>query len=174
MSLGKNYLSYDTIEGLPLQQLRNSTYLNSHQLKSAKTHINWQLAYNICSDSITSEFNLQLVMKQGGLEGGQKSASFMDSHSHFHLAQNWTIWLDFWIDMQALEFFIILLSLIFSPLCDCWAFAILKNIPGFARCPASSLLGVGAGRAHASNTAPGMYAWGAKLCDVKLGCCQIT
>jgi len=67
--LGKNYLSYDTIEGLPLQQLRNSTYLNCHQPKSAKPDINGQLAYNICSDSIANEFHLQLVMKQGGLEG---------------------------------------------------------------------------------------------------------
>jgi len=37
--LGKNYLSYDAIEGFPLQQLRNSTYLNNHQPKSAKTNI---------------------------------------------------------------------------------------------------------------------------------------
>jgi len=87
--LGKNYLSYDTIEGLHLQQLRNSTYLNNHLPKAAKTGINRQLAYHICSDSITSDFHLQLVMKQG-LEGGQKSASFMNSHSHFHLTQNWS------------------------------------------------------------------------------------
>jgi len=37
-------------------------------------------------------------------------------------------------------------------------FAILKEIPGFARCPASSLLGVGAVRAHDPNMAPGLYA----------------
>jgi len=89
--LGKNYLSYGTIEGLPLQQLRTSTYLNNHQPKSAKTDINSQLAYCICSNSIISGFHLQLVIKQGGLGGGQKSASFIDSHSHFYLTQNWTI-----------------------------------------------------------------------------------
>jgi len=38
--LGENYLSYDTIEALPLHQLRNSTYLNNHQPKYAKTNIN--------------------------------------------------------------------------------------------------------------------------------------
>jgi len=38
--LGKNCLSYETIEGLPLRQLRNSTYLNNHLPKSAKTDIN--------------------------------------------------------------------------------------------------------------------------------------
>jgi len=38
--LGKNYLSYGTIEGLPLQQLRTSTYLNNHLPKSAKTNTN--------------------------------------------------------------------------------------------------------------------------------------
>jgi len=38
--LGKNYLSYHTIEGFPLQQLRTSTYLNNQQRKSAKTGIN--------------------------------------------------------------------------------------------------------------------------------------
>jgi hypothetical protein len=42
--LGKNNLSSDTIEDLPPQQLRTSTYLNNHQPKSAKTDINWQLA----------------------------------------------------------------------------------------------------------------------------------
>jgi hypothetical protein len=93
--LGKNYLSYNTIVGPPLQQLRNSTYLNNHQPKSATTDINWQLAYRICSDSIPSEFNIHMVMKQGGLEGGQKSASFMGSHSQCHHTQNWTVWLDF-------------------------------------------------------------------------------
>ena len=39
--LGKNYLSYDIIEGLPLEQLRNNTHFNNHQPKSAKTDINW-------------------------------------------------------------------------------------------------------------------------------------
>jgi len=97
--LGKNYLSYGTIEGLPLQQLRTSIYLNNHQPKSAKTDISSQLAYSICLNSITSEFDWQLVIKQGGLGGWQKSASFIDSHSHFHRTQNWTIWLYFWIDM---------------------------------------------------------------------------
>jgi len=28
--LGKNYLSYDTIKGLPLQQISNSTFLINH------------------------------------------------------------------------------------------------------------------------------------------------
>jgi len=37
--LGKNYLSYDTIEGLSLQQLRNSTYLDNCQPKSGMTDI---------------------------------------------------------------------------------------------------------------------------------------
>jgi len=41
-------------------------------------------------------------------------------------------------------------------------FAILKKIPGFTRCPTSSLFGVGAGRAHAPSKAPGLYAWGDK------------
>jgi hypothetical protein len=40
-----------------------------------------------------------------------------------------------------------MLSLIFSPLCV-EKFAILKKIPGFARCHASNLLGVCAGSAH--------------------------
>jgi hypothetical protein len=86
--LGKNYLSYGTIEGLPLQQLRTSTYLNNHQPKSAKTDINRQLAYFICSNSIINEFHLELEIKQEGLGGGQKSASFIGSHSHFHLTQH--------------------------------------------------------------------------------------
>jgi hypothetical protein len=34
-------------------------------------------------------------------------------------------------------------------------FAILKKIPGFTRCPASSLLGVGVGRRHAPSKALG-------------------
>jgi hypothetical protein len=38
--LGKNYPSYNNIEGLPPQQLRTSTYLNNHQPKSAQTDIN--------------------------------------------------------------------------------------------------------------------------------------
>jgi hypothetical protein len=38
--LGKNYLSYGTVKGHQLQQLRNSTYLNNHLPKSAKTGIN--------------------------------------------------------------------------------------------------------------------------------------
>jgi len=37
--LGKNYLSYSTIEGFPFQQLRNSIYLNNHQPKSAKIEL---------------------------------------------------------------------------------------------------------------------------------------
>jgi len=133
--IGKNYLSYSTIEGLPLQQLRTCIYPNSHQPKSAKTGSYWQLAYCICSNSITSEFHLQLVIKQGGLEGGEKSASFIDSHSHFHLTQNCTIWLDFWIDMLALELSIILLSLIFSPLCGCWAICNFEKNSGIYKVP---------------------------------------
>jgi len=38
--LGKNYLSYDIIEDLPHEQLRNNTHFNNHQPKSAKTDIN--------------------------------------------------------------------------------------------------------------------------------------
>jgi hypothetical protein len=37
MSHRQNYLSYSTIEGLSLQQLRTCIYPNSHQPKSAKT-----------------------------------------------------------------------------------------------------------------------------------------
>jgi len=38
-----------------------------------------------------------------------------------------------------------------------------------AGCPASGLLGVGAGRAHAPNKAPGPYAWGGVVNDEDLG-----
>ena len=38
--LGENYLSYDTIESFPLQQLRNSTNLNNYHPKSAKINMN--------------------------------------------------------------------------------------------------------------------------------------
>ena len=48
-------------------------------------------------------------------------------------------------------------------------FANLKKIPGFARCPASSLLGVGTGRAYAPNKEPGLYAWGEISSSTLLG-----
>jgi hypothetical protein len=38
--LGKNYLSYNTIEGHPHQQLRTSTDPTNHRYKSVKTDIN--------------------------------------------------------------------------------------------------------------------------------------
>ena len=65
-------------------QLRNSTYLNSHLSESAKTDAFGLIACHICSNNITSEFDLLLVMKQGGVESERKSASFMDSHPYFN------------------------------------------------------------------------------------------
>jgi hypothetical protein len=97
--LGKNYLSYSTIEGVSLLQLRASTYLNNYQPQSAKTAINWQIAYCIYSHSITTECHLQLVIQHGGLGSRQLFASFIDSYTHFHLTENWTSWPDFWIVM---------------------------------------------------------------------------
>lgn len=139
--LAKKYQCYNCIAGVPCQQLKHSIYLITHLPQSGKTDIYWQLVYHICSDCITSEFHLQLAMKLGGLEGGQKSAFFTHSQSHFHLTHNWSGWLDFLIDMLALGFSIVLLSLIFSPLCDCWVICTFEKIPRFARCLASSLLG---------------------------------
>lgn len=75
-------------------QLRNSTYHNNHRTETAKSGINWQLACHIYSGSIISVLDLQLVMKLG-VEGGQKSARFMDSHSYFQLPRIWCNWLDF-------------------------------------------------------------------------------
>jgi len=64
MLLERELLSDAAIGGLPLQQLGNSTYLNNHRPKSAKTCTNSQLPCYICSDIIVSEFNLQLLMKR--------------------------------------------------------------------------------------------------------------
>jgi hypothetical protein len=47
-------------------QIRNCTNLNNHQPEYAKAGTNLQLACRIWSDIITSEFDSQLVMKQGG------------------------------------------------------------------------------------------------------------
>lgn len=71
---GENCLTYATLDDLPLQECRNSTYVDSPTPESAKTGINQWLVCHIYSDSITSVFYTQLVMKQGGTEGGQKSA----------------------------------------------------------------------------------------------------
>jgi hypothetical protein len=57
--LCNNYLSYSTIEGLPLLQLRTGTHLNNHHLTSAKTDIQLYQAYCLYSNIITSDFHLQ-------------------------------------------------------------------------------------------------------------------
>ena len=82
MSLGRKLPKVCHSRGLPLLQLRNSTYLNNHLSESAKTGVIGLLSCHICSNNITSEFDLLLVMKQGA-ESGRKSASFMDSHPYF-------------------------------------------------------------------------------------------
>jgi len=65
MLLERKLLSNATGEGLPLQQLKNSTYLNNHWPESTKTCTNSQMPCYICSDIIVTEFNLQLLVKQG-------------------------------------------------------------------------------------------------------------
>jgi len=51
-------------QGLSFIQLRDSSYLNNHSTKYAKIDVNRDLAFHICSNIITSKFDLQWVMKQ--------------------------------------------------------------------------------------------------------------
>jgi len=63
---GENSLSYVILDGLPVLRFRNCTYLNNHPAEYAKTCAHRQLSRHIYSDISPSEFDLQLVMKQGG------------------------------------------------------------------------------------------------------------
>ena len=99
MSLGQIFPELYYCKVSPSIVTSNCIYYNNYPSKYAKTSTNWQPASHICSDIITSKFVLQLVIKQGSQKKDKKSASFMDSHSHFQLAQNWSIWLDFWMHM---------------------------------------------------------------------------
>lgn len=76
-------------DGLSLWEHRNFTYLDNHCSESAKTGTNRQLALYIYLDSIPSLFYTELVTIQR-VEGEQKSARFMDSHSNFQLPQIWS------------------------------------------------------------------------------------
>jgi hypothetical protein len=83
--LSENHLSCTSFKWLSTLYFQNCMYHNTHPSKYGKTNTNWQLACHIQCYIITSKFDLQLVMKQESQKKDKKSASFMDSHSHFNL-----------------------------------------------------------------------------------------